>query len=226
MVLIRNHQTVKWFDGYDGHEVLILQELRKSTFTFTYLLDLTDRYEFRVEVKNGYFPMMAKVIIVTCSKPHEALWAELAGQTNGNSAQLSRRIRCQLEVCKDNKKEQQEVVQQMRDSITRLRDPANWDTEDLFGTWDGVSEMPEMPELPAEPKRKLVDVDTTEATVKPKKRKVTLFEAGCGEETVPRPGQWRQDTADEHDEESQCDSDDPSDREAAAALAAAAQAAH
>ena len=83
----------KWFDGYDGQEVLILNDLRKSTFTFSYLLDLLDRYEFRVEVKNGYAPMLAKVIVVTCSKSHAELWAELGGTTNENLGQLTRRFR-------------------------------------------------------------------------------------------------------------------------------------
>ena len=141
----------KWFDGYDQHEVLILQELRKSTFTYSYLLDLTDRYEFRVEAKGTYVPMTAKVIIVTCSKPHAELWAELAGEVNENLDQLTRRIKCEFNVTHDNKPAQQKVVQQMRQSVIKLRNPANWDTEDLFGTWDGGDELPEMPELPQAP---------------------------------------------------------------------------
>ena len=64
----------EWFDGYDGREVLILDDLRKSTFTFSYLLDVLDRYEFGVEVKGGYVPMLAKVMIITCNQSHEDSW--------------------------------------------------------------------------------------------------------------------------------------------------------
>ena len=41
----------KWFDGYDGGDVLVLNDVRKTPFTFSYLLDLLDRYDFQVEVK-------------------------------------------------------------------------------------------------------------------------------------------------------------------------------
>eukprot|EP00969_Alexandrium_andersonii_P286488 12664453-Alexandrium_andersonii.AAC.1 len=41
----------RWFDGYDGQEVCILNDLRKGTFTFNYLLELLDRYPFQVEIK-------------------------------------------------------------------------------------------------------------------------------------------------------------------------------
>lgn len=150
----------KWFDGYDQQEVLILQELRKSTFTFSYLLDLIDRYEFRVEVKNSYVPMNSKVIIITCSKTHSELWAEIAGEANENLYQLTRRIKREFKVTKDNKAEQQELVEEMRDSVERLSDPANWDTEDIFGTWHGPgTDRPEMAKIPKASDKKLATYD-------------------------------------------------------------------
>ena len=75
----------RWFDGYDGNDVLVLNDLRKNTFTFSYLLDLLDRYDFQVEVKGGYVSMLAKVIVITCSKSHAGLWAELGGTFNENT---------------------------------------------------------------------------------------------------------------------------------------------
>jgi hypothetical protein len=169
----------KWFDGYDGQEVLILNDLRKSTFTFSYLLDMLDRYEFRVEVKGGYVPLLAKVIIITCSKPHEELWAELGGTTNENLAQLTRRIKRQVNVGTACLEEKQAVVYGMRKSVQELRDQANWDVEDKYGDWDGEGEIPEPP------KKRLKFSDDTEPPSSASGSKPTLFEQGCGEDTVP-----------------------------------------
>ena len=115
----------RWFDGYDGHDVLVLNDLRNSTFTFSYLLDLLDRYDFQVEVKGGYTPMLAKVIVITCSKSHADLWAELGGTHNENLKQLTRRIYKELHVTHDNVAEQKTVVTSMRQSLLDMRDPAN-----------------------------------------------------------------------------------------------------
>ena len=133
----------KWFDGYDGQEVLILNDLRKSTFTYSYLLDLLDRYEFRVEVKGGYVPLLAKVIIITCSKPHEILWAELGGTENENIGQLTRRIKKQFNVSTATDAQKSQLVHMMRKSVQHLMNSENWDTEDKYGEWDGHSEIPQ-----------------------------------------------------------------------------------
>ena len=38
----------KWCDGYDAHEYVILDDFRKSWFSFEDLLGLTDRYSYMV----------------------------------------------------------------------------------------------------------------------------------------------------------------------------------
>jgi hypothetical protein len=81
-------------------------------------------------------PFLAKVIIVTCSRSHDVLWAELGGTENENLRQLTRRIDKELHVTKDNVEEQKLVVETMRAAMTRLCDPANWDGPDpIFGQW-------------------------------------------------------------------------------------------
>ena len=145
----------KWFDGYDGQEVLILNELRKSTFTYSYLLDMLDRYEFRVEVKGGDVPLLAKVIIITCSKAHATLWAELGGTANENLQQLTRRIRQEMHVSSASLSDKKRMVDTMRQSVLRLRDKSNHDAEDVYGQWDGEAAPETL--VPG-----LDDVDTTE----------------------------------------------------------------
>lgn len=56
----------KWFDGYDGHESVILDDLRADTFKFDDLLRMFDRYPCTVEVKGGMRQFKPRLIVVTC----------------------------------------------------------------------------------------------------------------------------------------------------------------
>lgn len=67
--------TAKWFDGYDAHEVLIIDDMRRDFIKFHNLLKLLDRYEFRVETKGGTRQMLAKTIIITSPHSPEQLWS-------------------------------------------------------------------------------------------------------------------------------------------------------
>jgi len=55
----------KWFDGYDAHENVILDDFRGSWMAFSDLLTLIDRYERRVEYKGGTRQFLAKRIVIT-----------------------------------------------------------------------------------------------------------------------------------------------------------------
>ena len=134
----------KWFDGYDGQGVLILNDLRKSTFTYSYMLELLDRYEFRVEVKGAVVPLLAKVIIITCSKSHEDLWAELGGTENERIDQLTRRIKEEFHITNETQVyECQRLVHRMRVDYRDLKKPENWDVEEKYDDWDGEAELEE-----------------------------------------------------------------------------------
>jgi len=67
-VYVKNTAT-KWWDGYDGHESVIIDDFRPSWWDLTYMLGLLDRYEFRVETKGGHRQFRPKVIIVTSAIP-------------------------------------------------------------------------------------------------------------------------------------------------------------
>jgi hypothetical protein len=132
----------KWWDGYSGHHVVVLDDLRKSTFTFGHLLVLLDRFSCSVEFKGGMTPLLAKVIVVTCSRPHDVLWQDLGGTENENLRQLTRRIDVELNVHAGNVDEQKRVVFQMRSAVQRLKNPENWDAEDeIFGSWDSSTPL-------------------------------------------------------------------------------------
>jgi len=88
----------KWFDGYDGHEAVIFDDLRESWFPFTFLLSLLDRYEKLVEVKGGHRQFKPRLIVIaTLRHPNEEF-----NQTAAEPfAQLNRRITATHELVPD-----------------------------------------------------------------------------------------------------------------------------
>jgi len=55
----------KWWDGYDGHGSVIIDDFRHTMMDFNELLTLLDRYPRKVEVKGGFRQFKAKKIIIT-----------------------------------------------------------------------------------------------------------------------------------------------------------------
>lgn len=67
----------KWWDGYDKHETVILDDFRAHQMRMTYLLRILDRYAMQVEVKGGYRQLLCKTIYITSIKhPRETYNAE------------------------------------------------------------------------------------------------------------------------------------------------------
>jgi len=80
--------TGKWWEGYDGHDNVLIDDLDESNFPYKNLLDLLDRYECRVECKNGTRQFLAKKIIITASiDPQDMFRSQGQG-----GAELIRRI--------------------------------------------------------------------------------------------------------------------------------------
>lgn len=55
----------KWWDGYDGHVNIIIDDFRDSWWSITYMLGLLDRYAFQLEVKGGFRQIRARKIVIT-----------------------------------------------------------------------------------------------------------------------------------------------------------------
>lgn len=79
----------KWFDGYDGDEVVCFDDFRKDFCHFSVLLRLLDRYPFRIECKGGSRQLLAKVMIITCPWAPDVLYGNRSDEDIG---QLLRRI--------------------------------------------------------------------------------------------------------------------------------------
>lgn len=84
-----NHGDYKWFDGYEGQEIAIFDELRASQCQFTWMLRLLDKYRLKVKVHHGFVDWTPKTIIITTNKRPEELWADRTGE---EEFQLLRRI--------------------------------------------------------------------------------------------------------------------------------------
>ncbi len=79
---------VKWFDGYDAHEVAMFDDFRPEWCKLSWLLRALDRYPMRVPFKGGYRAWRPKRIYITCPKPPGECYLD-SGEDN---AQLLRRI--------------------------------------------------------------------------------------------------------------------------------------
>ena len=78
----------RWWDGYDAHAYVIIDDLRSDSYRFDYLLRLLDRYPMKIEIKGGTRQFLARHIYITCPQHPEALFGDL----NENLNQLYRRI--------------------------------------------------------------------------------------------------------------------------------------
>lgn len=67
--------TLKWFDGYGGEEVAILDDYRGGG-DFAFLLRLLDIYPLRVPIKGGFLQWNAKTIFITSNLRPEAWHVE------------------------------------------------------------------------------------------------------------------------------------------------------
>jgi len=82
----------KWFDGYIGQECVIFDDYRGDWFSFGFLLRLLDKYPVRVEVKGGSVEWSPSLIIITCPKTPQQVYAGLVEKDDGSIEQLLRRI--------------------------------------------------------------------------------------------------------------------------------------
>jgi hypothetical protein len=86
--------NLKWFDGYDGHLGVILDDLRRESVPYQYLLRLLDRYPIRVETKGGTVEWVPEHIIITAPYSAEEIFF---GNYRDDTSQLLRRITKQVE---------------------------------------------------------------------------------------------------------------------------------
>ncbi len=78
----------KWWDGYDAHQTVLLDDIRRDTYGWANLLRMLDCYPFRVEVKNGFRQLLATTMIITAPVDPVLMFAGFGEDVR----QLTRRI--------------------------------------------------------------------------------------------------------------------------------------
>lgn len=71
------NDTSQWWDGYDGHECLILDDFRDSWMPMTEILSILDRYEKQLPVKGGFRQLRASTIVITSVIDPDKLYANV-----------------------------------------------------------------------------------------------------------------------------------------------------
>lgn len=82
----------KWWDGYDAHESVIIDDFRPQDIEFSKLLKLLDRYPYIIENKGGTRQFLAKTIIITSPKHPIETFKHVTSTQNENIEQLTRRF--------------------------------------------------------------------------------------------------------------------------------------
>lgn len=77
----------KWWEGYDGQEYVVIDDMRGDFMKYHQLLKLLDRYPYRVECKGSSRQFIAKHIIITSPYPPQEIFS-----TKEDIKQLTRRI--------------------------------------------------------------------------------------------------------------------------------------
>lgn len=80
-------RNLKWWQGYDAHENVIIDDFRGDFCTLHELLRILDRYPYTIEVKGASRQLLAKNIWITC--PYHPMGVY---KTSENINQLLRRI--------------------------------------------------------------------------------------------------------------------------------------
>lgn len=82
------NSTGKWWSGYDGHEDVIIDDVRAETIPFKNLLGITDRYPYQIEDKGYIRQLKASRIIITAPEPPFLVYFD----TPEDKSQLTRRL--------------------------------------------------------------------------------------------------------------------------------------
>jgi len=92
-----SNDSLRWFDGYHGQKLAIIDDFRKAMLTdWSFLLRLLDGYNLIVQTKGGFTKWNPETIIITSpATPEEAFsWTNNEGETKqwDKANQLQRRL--------------------------------------------------------------------------------------------------------------------------------------
>jgi len=84
--------TYKWWEGYDGHSHVLIDDIRRDFCSFQDLLQLCDVYPFRRETKGGSRQVQYTTIYFTAPESPLTMWEHRCISKGEDIDQLLRRI--------------------------------------------------------------------------------------------------------------------------------------
>jgi hypothetical protein len=82
----------QWWDGYDGQKKVIIDEFRGNGMTWTDILGMLDRNEFKPPIKGGFVQVQADKFIITSPLPPHLWYKDDERHKYDKYAQLERRL--------------------------------------------------------------------------------------------------------------------------------------
>lgn len=92
VVSLSGQATKPFFLGYEGKDVMLLDDIRPHQACFEFWLNLFDGYPMTVNVKGSEAPLMAKLIYVTCPLSPAEFAHQVPGVIGDDVSQFTRRI--------------------------------------------------------------------------------------------------------------------------------------
>jgi len=86
------HSTGQWFDGYDGHYDVIIDDFDEKWCPYKMFLRLTDRYTLQVPTKGGFRQWKPSRIFITCDEPPHVIASKWGANKPNDLVQIGRRI--------------------------------------------------------------------------------------------------------------------------------------
>lgn len=75
-ILSLKNQGQIWFDGYDGENTLIIDELKRGQINYGDLLRIADRYPYQAPIKGGSIMAKWKNVIITANHPMDEIFSD------------------------------------------------------------------------------------------------------------------------------------------------------
>jgi len=82
----------QWWDGYQGQQTVVFDEMRDSWFPWSYLLRLWDNKPLQVEVKGAYIEMLATNFIVSTNLHPRKWYKHVQANQDWNKSPLKARV--------------------------------------------------------------------------------------------------------------------------------------
>ena len=112
-------KNLQWWEGYDGHQGVIIDDFRADFCTFHELLRILDRYEYRIEVKGSSRQLLAEHIIITCPKRPEFAYNN---RSDEDITQLIRRITKTIEISEQSIAQDKDLYELLTNGTIKLPD--------------------------------------------------------------------------------------------------------